>query len=821
MDQVEAIRAEKWASSYRKETPAAARWAAGYGPVQHSIETQERIFRMAEMVKLQGVTGDGVPFFELLQALDRLTCAALWLVVHETYAHKVYLDGRDLSPEDFKTVPEGHTGGALNIVPAYAGYMAVNALTGLTRSWMMGQGHCVAAVDSINLLLDNQSKAHAARYSLSDEGLTRFVNDFYSYRLTPTGEIESPLGSHVNAYTAGGISEGGYLGFASLEYVHMPLRGERLVCFLSDGAFEEQRGSDWAPRWWRAEDSGLVAPIMIDNQRSIDKRTQIGQDTTGEWFAKHLTNNGFDPFIFDGRDPAAFAWAIWEMESRLEAATEAIRAKKATYPIALPYGIAVAPKGAGFYGEGTIDAHNLPLITNPHTDIMATRNFNESARRVWVPSVQLQEVVEKFQHHSVSGRVRERDHALANRQVRLQEVPAPVSVPTSEDRMNPQSWPRRSPMAAVDTMYLATVQANPQLRPRVGNPDEMRSNRMIKTLEALNFRVTNPEHGAAESIFGAVIGALNEEAVVCATLANKGGINIAVSYEAFAAKMQGAMRQHIIWSNHANERGIPQGWLSIPIVVTSHTWENGKNEQSHQDPALAEAMLGEPSDVSRVIFPADYNSAAAVMQTIYQTHGQIWTLVVPKLDSVPVVLTAEESALLVRQGAIRLEWAGHDVPHQQLVLTAVGAYQLEEVLKASMRLKERQVAHSVVYMLEPGRFREPRGRGEQLHAAPAKLRADLYPDSAQARIFVTHTRPEPLLGALQPLNSGSGQTVVLGFINHGGTLNVQGLLTINRCSTTHILAQAARLLEMPREDLLTGADLTLLGGKATMQTVPA
>ena len=79
-------------------------------------------------------------------------------------------DGRDLTTEDFKPSPEGHTGGALNMVPAYAGYMAVNSITGHTRSWIMGQGHAVAAVDSVNLLLDNMSPAHDERYSLSDEG---------------------------------------------------------------------------------------------------------------------------------------------------------------------------------------------------------------------------------------------------------------------------------------------------------------------------------------------------------------------------------------------------------------------------------------------------------------------------------------------------------------------------------------------------------------------------------------------------------------------------------------------------------------------------
>ncbi len=289
----------------------------------------------------------------------------MWLVVHETYARSVYLDGRELRAADFKPEPEGHTGGALNMVPAYTGYLAANSISGVTRSWVMGQGHTVAAIDSLNLLAGNMTAEHAARYSISDEGLTRYVRDFYSYRLTASGEQESPLGSHVNVNTAGGMVEGGYLGFTELQYVHMPLPGESLVVFLSDGAFEEQRGSDWAPRWWRAEDSGLVIPIMINNGRRIDQRTTMNQEGGVEWFQRHLRLNSFDPIVFDGRDPSAFAWAILEQEDRLLAAGAAALAGRARYPVALPYGIATAPKGAGFYAEGTNLAHNLPLGANP------------------------------------------------------------------------------------------------------------------------------------------------------------------------------------------------------------------------------------------------------------------------------------------------------------------------------------------------------------------------------------------------------------------------------------------------------------------------
>ncbi|MFB3120539.1 MAG: xylulose 5-phosphate 3-epimerase, partial [Stenotrophomonas maltophilia] len=602
-------------------------------------------------------------------------------------------------------------------------------------------------------------------------------------------------------------------------YVHMPLPGERLVVFLSDGAFEEQRGSDWISRWWRSDDSGMVTPIMINNGRRIDQRTTLSQEGGTAWFAQHLRLNGFDPIIFDGRDPAAFAWAIFEMESRLEAAAEAVQSRGDQYPVPLPYGIAVAPKGAGFYAEGTNLAHNLPLDANPHTDPVSAGHFNESARRLWVPLSELKEAISKLQHHEASGRPQERDHALARREVRLHEVPPLESRPVPDNRRNFSTWTRTSPMDAVDGMFLATVRANPHLRPRVGNPDEMRSNRMQQTLDALKFRVTAPESGMPEDIHGAVITALNEEAVAAAALANKGGINIIVTYEAFGAKMHGVMRQEIIFAKHFKEHGKRQGWLSVPLVLTSHTWENGKNEQSHQDPVMAEAMMGEASDVSRVVFVPDYNTAAVVTQAVYQTHGQLWTLVVPKVEVLADLFTPEEASQLLEQGAIRLDWSRHEVARQQVVLTAIGAYQLEQVLKASARLAQREVPHSVVYMMEPGRFRIPRSEGERDHAASAALQADLYPDSVLPRVFVTHTRPEPLLGTLQPLHTGRKRTAALGFIGQGGTLTVDGMLVVNRCTWAHILAETARVLERPREDLLTSEELAVLDGRAAPEGV--
>ncbi len=797
-----------------REDARLARWAAGSGVVRHTPATITRIHDLARRLPDAGAEGS---LFDVLEALDRLTNAGMWLVVHETYARRVRLDGAPLAREDFKPKPEGHTGGALNMVPAYAGYLAANAVTSVTRSWLMGQGHTVAAIDSLNLLVGNTTPAHAARYAVDDAGLSRYVSDFYSYRIGDDGRQESPLGSHVNVHTAGGLAEGGYLGFAELQYVHMPLPGERLVVFLSDGAFEEQRGSDWAARWWRAEDSGLVVPIMIANGRRIDQRTTMSQQGGVSWFRRHLKLNGFDPIVFDGKDPAAYVWAILEMERLLEErGAEARRTGK--YPVQLPYGIAVTVKGHGFPGAGTNASHNLPLGANPSVDGKAASRFRSGAKRLFVPETELRPALAAFARHDASGRPRERDHALATRRPAYTVPPAQEARPVPADRGDRNAWTRGCPMDAVDRGFQAWVRANPGLRPRVGNPDELRSNRMGGTLDLLRHRVTDPEKGVAESVHGAVITALNEEAVAAAAIGNESGLNLVVSYEAFAAKMHGLLRQEIIFTQHAIAAGQSPGWLSMPLVLTSHLWENGKNEQSHQDPSLCEALLCEASHVSRVLFPADTNGAAAVIHAVFQSRAQTWTLVVPKQSHVADLFDGTEARTLLERGGARLPFLGHEPSRARLVLTAIGAYQLEEVARASLRLAERGVAHAVNYLLEPGRFRAPRDRFEEAHLARGATRDELFPAESDLRIFVVHGHPEPFLGTLSPVHTGA-RTRGLGYRNQGGTLDVAGLLFVNGCTWAHVVDAAAQLLGVDRATLLAADELDALDGRRSPQGI--
>ena len=775
-------------------------WRVGWGVIRHGEATQQKGTDWARKLVVQGRAESEEAVYQLLVAADRVASAAMWLVVQATYARRVYLDGRALQAEDCKLQPEGHLGGSLNMVPAYVGYLLANALSGNTRSWMMGQGHCVAAVDAVNVLVGNTVPLHAERYPLSDGGLSRFVQDFYSYAITPQGEPASLLGSHVHAHTAGGTLEGGYLGFAELQYVHMPLPGESLVTFLSDGAFEEQRGSDWAPRWWRAGDCGWVCPILIANGRRIDQRSLIGQEGGAGWLQRHLRLNDFNPFVVDGRDPAAIAWAILEMEERLDQAAREAAAGRALYPVRMPYAIAETEKGYGFYGAGTNAAHNLPLVNNPAMDTAALAHLVAGLRALWVPETALREAVRVLCTHDRQRRPRERDHAGSQRNVVLVR---PVD-PGWSDRLDEA----RSPMGAIDGYFVSLVRQNPTVRVRLGNPDELRSNGMQQALDVLQHRVCSPERGVAESIDGRVITALNEEAVVCAALGNKAGLNLVVTYEAFAPKMIGALRQEITFVRKKRNAGQAPGWISVPVVLTSHTWENGKNELSHQDTTCCEALLGEMSDASRVLFPCDWNSTVASMAAVYQTHGNVVTMVVPK-RALPQVLLPAQAEALAKEGAIRLSGTGEE----GILLVAVGAYQLQEIQKASRRLTKRGIPHGVLYMLEPGRFRTPRDSAEKAFVWGDTDRARWFPGVARTRIFLGHMRPHVLMGVLRTVDTGPQHTHALGFINRGGTLNTAGMLFANQCTWGHVLERVACAEGWPLDVVLTREEQAAVQGR--------
>ena len=81
---------EQTAAGFRGQDAAFARWAAGYGVIAHDPLTQTRIHDLVRALVSQGLIADAATAYSRLEAADRLANAAMWLVVHMTYARPCF-----------------------------------------------------------------------------------------------------------------------------------------------------------------------------------------------------------------------------------------------------------------------------------------------------------------------------------------------------------------------------------------------------------------------------------------------------------------------------------------------------------------------------------------------------------------------------------------------------------------------------------------------------------------------------------------------------------------------------------------------------------
>lgn len=144
-------------------------------------------------------------------------------------------------------------------------------------------------------------------------------------------------------------------------------------------------------------------------------------------------------------------------------------------------------------------------------------------------------------------------------------------------------------------------------------------------------------------------------------------------------------------------------------------------------------------------------------------------------------------------------------------LVAIGAYQVQQALLARERLTARGYSVCVTAIIEPARFRDPRDEMERGFVADHDRRLALFPRGL-ARVIVSHTRPEPMLGILRPIDGGPGVTRALGYRNRGGTLDVDGMLFANRCTWAHIVEAVCQLTGIALEHCLDAGEKAALDG---------
>src|SRR5438270_7367892 len=94
-----------WVAAYRQKHAEADWWAEGFGAVEHSLDTQERVFRMAEQLAGRGI--DRLTVFAALRHADAVPQASSGRL-HEGAAlqtQHLYVQARAVRSDDYRRDP--------------------------------------------------------------------------------------------------------------------------------------------------------------------------------------------------------------------------------------------------------------------------------------------------------------------------------------------------------------------------------------------------------------------------------------------------------------------------------------------------------------------------------------------------------------------------------------------------------------------------------------------------------------------------------------------------------------------------------------------
>jgi xylulose-5-phosphate/fructose-6-phosphate phosphoketolase len=154
---------------------------------------------------------------------------------------------------------------------------------------------------------------------------------------------------------------------------------------------------------------------------------------------------------------------------------------------------------------------------------------------------------------------------------------------------------------------------------------------------------------------------------------------VMASYEAFMQVVTSMVDQYAKYLRICRETSWRSEIPSANYILTSSSWRQDHNGFSHQNPGFISDMLERHGNFVNVYFPADANSAVAVMKTCLESKSQINVIVGGKTDD-PVWLTPEEAEAEVKAGISIWGFASDENP--DIVLAASGNYMVKESLAA-------------------------------------------------------------------------------------------------------------------------------------------
>lgn len=630
--------------------------------------------------------------------LKKFVRATNYLSAIQIYLKDNYLLEKPLEPKHIKERLLGHWGTCPGINFTYAHLNRAIISHDLNMIFVLGPGHGFPAIQS-NLFLEGSLTKYYPDAPKTSAGIANMSHKF-----------SWPYGfpSHSNPEAPGVILEGGELGYSLSTSFGSILDNPNLItaCLIGDG--EAETGP--AATAWHINKlidpatNGAVLPILHLNGYKISGPTLFGRMSDEELF-NLFKGYGYEPQIVDAyteKDVHARMQDIIDKSiSSIQFTQHCAREGTLTQNPKWPMIILRTPKGWNsikYINEDKIEDNHYShqvIASEARTDKGQLKQLEE-----WLRSYKFNELFDGTQFDAdieslvprPDRRMGDNPHTMGGdavcKTLTLPEITDPIY--SSESVIDDPNAPEVSSMKKIGEYMRDVIKANETNRNfRLMSPDETYSNKLADVFQVTKraFVWPHKEWDKDMAWDGRVLEMLSEHSLqgLLQGYVITGRHAFFVSYEAFAQIISSMVDQYAKFlhiSRNVSWRGdIP----SANYILTSSGWRQEHNGFSHQNPGFIDSVLQRQGCFSNVYFPADANTAIAVLRQMMASKKEINVMVVGKRP-LPCWRTTKQAEEDLREGINIWDFASDDDPH--MVFSAVGDYLTQETLAVIQVIKK-------------------------------------------------------------------------------------------------------------------------------------
>jgi xylulose-5-phosphate/fructose-6-phosphate phosphoketolase len=635
---------------------------------------------------------------EQLHKMNAYWRAANYLSVGQIYLYDNPLLRESLKLSHVKPLVVGHWGTTPGQNFIYVHLNRVIKKYDLDMIYIAGPGHGGPALVA-NTYLEGSYSELCPDISQDEVGLKRLFKQF---------SFPGGISSHVAPTTPGSIHEGGELGYSLSHAFGAAFDNPELVvaCIIGDG---EAETGPLATAWQSnklldAVTDGAVLPILHLNGYKISNPTVLARIEPEE-LEQFLRGCGWTPYFVEGHEPKVMHQRMAETLDRaiqdIRSIQSNARAKNDAARPRWPMIVLRSPKGwtgpkvvDGLRIEGTVRAHQVPLLVDPaHPEHVAQLE-------TWMRSYKAGELFDEkgkllpeLAALAPTGARRMGANPHANGGILLRDLRMP------DFRVHAVSIPSPGAVDGQDTLvlgkFLRDVTAlNTEHRNfRVFGPDETVSN-----LLGAVFEVTSRQWDARETEndeflapAGLVLDSMLSEHQCEGWLEGyllTGRHGVFNCYEAFIRIVDSMFSQHAKWLKVTSELPWRRKIASLNYVLASHVWQQDHNGFTHQDPGFLDHVINKKADIVRVYLPPDANCLLSVMDHCLRSRHYVNVVVAGK-HALPQWLNMDAAVIHCTEGIGIWQWASNDQGGEpDVVMACCGDTPTLEVLAAVSILRE-------------------------------------------------------------------------------------------------------------------------------------